>query len=312
MRLKELKVEAGTPLSQWPIFYKDGLPFIYDDDELFFDERGNRLGEHRRHTNLAIYLQAVLLCLYQNQICTVSFEITFRAYISLAKSAAADAAGEVRRYVDITPDVALVKNVVQPDAATYVVGTDGPPPQVVFEVGSPRTFKQDLTRKLELYAEVVQAKEYIAYDPRAKRLWPGSRLKAWRLVEGRYVELIPDKRGWIWSEELESWLVEDDEYLRLYDEQANQRLTPTESEQHRADQEQSRADQEQSRADQAEAELQAEKIRGDKAQLQVQAEKIRADKAQLQAQQEKLRVEQLEVRLRELEAQLRKAEPDVQ
>ncbi len=301
MRLKQLKVAADKPLSQWPIFYKDGLPFIYDDDELFFDKEGNRLSEHPRHSKLGIRLQSNLSWRYREQNCAISFALTFRAHFSLEEAAAADTGSERRRYIDITPDVAVVKGVQLPDEATYEVGVDGPPPEVVFEIGSPRTFKHDLGRKLRLYAEVVQAKEYFAYDPRARRLWKGPRLKAWRLVEGEYVELPRDERGWVWSEELESWLVEDERMLWLYDEDGNKRLTEAEHEQHRANQEQARANQEQARAEQ-------EQRRADQEQARANQAEAFAKEAQSQVEQERIRAEQAEARLRELEARLQQIE----
>jgi Uma2 family endonuclease len=279
MPVKNPDVDLNLPLAQWPVFYKDGLPFIYDDDEFFYDKDGNKLGEHSRHSNLGIFLRELLRWQFRKQDCTISYNLTFRASKLVDELAAADASSEGRRYIDITPDVALIRGAAPIDFATYVIGPGNPPPQVVIEIGSPSTFTEDLGRKLRLYAEVVQAREYFTYDPHRKRLWKGARLKGWRMINGVYQELEPDERGWIWSEELESWLAEDGPNLWLYDKDGNRRLQEGEE----------------------------EKLRADNAEAKLEEEKLRAEQAEAFAQEEKRRADQLESRLRELEERLRKA-----
>jgi len=44
------------------------------------------------------------------------------------------------------------------------------------------------------------------------------------------VELVPDAEGRLWSNQLDSWLVPDGDYLRLYDRNNQRRLTQTEAE----------------------------------------------------------------------------------
>ncbi len=51
----------------------------------------------------------------------------------------------------------------------------------------------------------------------------------WRYEANRIIELEPDERGWLWSEELESWLVADGSFLRLYDRDGQKRLTEGEA-----------------------------------------------------------------------------------
>ncbi len=269
-----MSVKLDLPLSQWPIFYIDGEPYIYDDTPLFFDENGEPLGQHFRHSNLAIYLHTMLHWMYRATVCTITFDLYLKAEIEMALAAAADAAGVVQASARVSPDVSLIKNVTHPDKATYIVDVDGPPPNVVFEIASESTYSHDLNQKFQLYAAAYRTKEYFAYDPHDPRLWSGSRLKAWRLVRGRYVEIKPDQRGWVWSRELDSWLVEDNENLWLYDRNGNKRLSPQEE-----------AEQEKQRADQAEGRLEQETQR---------------------AEQEKLRAEQAEARIARLEEELRR------
>jgi len=88
--------------------------------------------------------------------------------------------------------------------------------------------------------------EYFAYDPNAKPLARATshRLFGWRRAEQTAL-LSPLRRrrdGRLWSTELDSWLVPDGSYLRLYDREGQMRLTGEEAEARRADAEAQRAD----------------------------------------------------------------------
>jgi hypothetical protein len=94
-----------------------------------------------------------------------------------------------------------------------------------------------LTTKKRLYERTFRTSEYFAYDPDARQL------VGFRLGEGRrpsvdqeglvYHALLPNERGWLWSEELQVWLGEwEGEYerefsvwLRFYSWEG--KLTPT-------------------------------------------------------------------------------------
>ena len=67
----------------------------------------------------------------------------------------------------------------------------------------------------------------LAYPP----YWQdGKRLRGWSYEDGTLRELEPDKRGWLWSKELNSWLEADNQYLRLRDAKKKRRLTGAEAE----------------------------------------------------------------------------------
>jgi Uma2 family endonuclease len=240
MSLKETQVTWDAPLSEWPVYYRDGLPFIYDDDHLFYDEYGEKMGQYERHSDLAIYLRELLRWYYRLLNYSVTYEITFRDRLEEGKVFRLKPSRGItykkeRPYLEVTPDIALVKGVIHDGAPTYHIGTDKPAPSIVFEIGSPSTYKEDLDPKFRIYEQVLKVREYIAYDPQEKRLWEGSRLKAWRLTNGKYVEIERNSQGWVWSRELDSWLVEDEARLRLYDADGNQRLLEAEEEKQRAD-----------------------------------------------------------------------------
>ncbi len=301
MSIKEITIDLDAPLSSWPVFYKDGLPFIYDDEPLFYNEEGERLGQHPRHSDLAIYLREVLREVFANLNCAITFDLTFRDSLELIENAAADGGSPKRRYVDITPDVSIIKGADIPDRATYYVDRDGPPPNVVIEVGSPSTYTEDLGRKLRVYSEIVQANEYIAYDPQQRRLWKGSRLKAWALVGQKYEEIRPDFRGWIWSKELQSWLCEDGQFLRLRDPEGNIRPTPAEKAAILAEQEYIRAEQEYTRAEQERSRAEQASVRAEQASVRAEQERSRAEQAENQLQQERNQAGQERLRAEQAE-----------
>ncbi len=140
----------------------------------------------------------------------------------------------------ISPDVAVVAGLKdserQPDEPySYYVGQDGPPPTVVFEMSSEKTWQQDLLEKPARYAQ-MGIKEYFAFDPHERGVWTKGwrkqgRLLGWRLkTAGEYEELTKNEQGWLWSKELDSWLVVDGQYLRLYQSSGERRLTGEEAE----------------------------------------------------------------------------------
>jgi hypothetical protein len=98
---------------------------------------------------------------------------------------------------------------------------------VVLEIASQETWHKDLTEKPSKYA-VMGVEEYFAYDPNEPALLRGGRrLFGWRLDHAsrlmRQLPLEPDGR--LWSRHLESFLVPDYAYLRLYDRTRHLRLT---------------------------------------------------------------------------------------
>ncbi len=141
----------------------------------------------------------------------------------------------------ITPDVLVFKGIeIGQEERKYMsswsISDNRPAPPVVFEVSSEKTWKNDIRlgewQKPRLYGQ-IGVSEYFAYDPFKERVWQGEehRLLGWRYDEqGQPIALIPDKRGWLWSDELESWLGSDGENLRLYNRDGQQRLTGFEAE----------------------------------------------------------------------------------
>ncbi len=125
----------------------------------------------------------------------------------------------------VAPDVFVSLGVPKGHRFTYLIWKEGKPPDVVFEIASPGTWRADLTTKRRLY-ERLGIGEYILFDPQAKFLQPV--LQGYRLIEGAYesMPLLPAGRGkmGLVSEVLglELWAKVNDDaevpyVLRLYD-----------------------------------------------------------------------------------------------
>ncbi len=149
-------------------------------------------------------------------------------------------------------------------------------PDAIVELMSPATANVDTGIKKDIYEQVFRTPDYFVFDP----FEPNS-LQGWRLDNNqRYQPLVPNERGWLWSQSLGFWLgtwsgIVDREtavWARFYDESGNLILLPEEAAQQ-----------------QAEA-----------AQQQAEAAQQRAEAAQQQAEAAQQRASRLEARLREL------------
>jgi Uma2 family endonuclease len=181
------------------------------------------MGESTAQSNLILYLVNVLRWLYQAE----GWFVVSNLNIYLRR--------RTHEY-PLAPDVAVFKGIqiANPGARTlrswrlYEPGRT--PPQVVFEISSKETWREDLVDKPAKYA-ALGVREYYAYEPNDPPYWetPG-RLRGWWLEGGIMVEQSADTQGRLWSAELESWLVPDGALLRLYEHNQQQRLTEGEAE----------------------------------------------------------------------------------
>lgn len=183
------------------------------------------MGETSWHASLIDYLKAVLTWLFRGQTCAIYDNLNFYQTI------------EPMEY-PVAPDLAVIKGVEFRHGKSWAVGRTGPAPQVVFEILSEETWKKDLREKPDKYAS-MGVQEYFAYDPNEPPLRrnTSTRLRGWRLDARRkeMVEIAANETGWLWSEHLESWLVPDQTYLRLYDREHKMRLTGEEAQARRVE-----------------------------------------------------------------------------
>jgi hypothetical protein len=118
-------------------------------------------------------------------------------------------------------------------------------PNVVFELTSQSTRRNDEVFKPQIYAE-IGVQEYFLYDPAAEFLNPP--LQGHRLVEGSYQRIEPDAQGRLVCEELDLLLRLDGPALEVIDRASGKRLL-TEAESERAEKERERAEKERERAE---------------------------------------------------------------
>lgn len=177
------------------------------------------MGENSWHVGLIDYLKAVLHWLFRGQACAIYDNLNFYQTRNLME-------------YPVAPDLAIIKGVEFRNMRSWTIGRTGPTPHVVFEILSEETWKKDLEEKPRKYAR-MGVQEYYAYDPNEPSIRRGTvlRLMSWQLDSKgrRMVEMPANQDGWLWSEHLESWLVPDQSYLRLYDRQHQLRLTGEEA-----------------------------------------------------------------------------------
>ncbi len=190
------------------------VQYYYD----FHPTEEDLMGETPLHAAVIHYLMSVLHWLFQGQHGAVYENLNF--YQTPNKDE-----------YPLAPDIAIIKGVdYREDIRSWRVGKTGPAPHVVLEIASPETWKKDLQEKPSLYAH-MGVQEYFAYDPYQPPIRRATtrRLFGWQLDAKRraMVEMLPNTQGWLWSEQLESWLVPEGTSLCLYDHE--QRLRPTEA-----------------------------------------------------------------------------------
>ena len=132
--------------------------------------------------------------------------------------------GNPRRVV--APDVFVVKGVPGGNRRIYKLWEEGRAPQVIFEVTSRSTRREDLRSKHDLY-ERLGVSEYFLFDPLDEYLRPP--LQGHRLTRGPYRPLSPAEDGSLWSAVLGLELHPRGESLRLFDPESQRwLLTPRE------------------------------------------------------------------------------------
>lgn len=179
------------------------------------------------------------------------------------------------------PDVFLVKDVdgTRPRNYWAIWEEEGRYPDLIVELMSSTTHREDLGRKKDVYEKVFHTHEYFCYDPSTRELL------GWRLVDGRFEPIAADASGRLPSVEVEGalgvgegvYLGRTGPWLRLFDAQG--KVVPfLAEEEHRKAEEQRRIAEEQRRKAKQERRKATEERRKAKEQrLLAEAEKARAD-----------------------------------
>lgn len=150
------------------------------------------------------------------------------------------------------PDVFVVRGVAKGQRRIYKLWEEGVAPQIIIELTSRKTWREDLQTKWRLYEE-LGVQEYFIFDPEYDYL--DDPLIGYRLENGRYIDLeIKDRR--VKSEVLALDFVDTGETLRLLDP-VNQYFLPNFKEASAAQQQLEAAFQAEKDAQQRAAELEA-------------------------------------------------------
>ncbi len=168
------------------------------------------------------------------------------------------------------PDFFVVLGVEKKERKSWVVYHEGGIyPHVIVEILSDSTAKADRTKKKLLYQNVFRTPNYFWFDPYTLEF------QGFHLVAGEYVALELNRRGQLWSRELQLFLGVHEGKLRYFTPTGD--LVPTteeawRQEQDRADRETQRAEIETQRAEEAIA--QAEKLAAKLRELNIDPEQI--------------------------------------
>ncbi len=92
----------------------------------------------------------------------------------------------------VAPDVMVVLGVANRRRKTYLLWEEGKPPDVVVEVSSPGSFRQDRTEKRELYGK-LGVREYFLYVPDYDDMDGSGRMFAFRRWGKGLVEADPER-----------------------------------------------------------------------------------------------------------------------
>jgi len=224
---------------------------------------------------------------------------------------------EIRSFA---PDVALVPNVRAPaaDRGEFVVADEGTRPLLVIEVVSPNSRVGDRVTKVRDYPQ-VGVQEYIYIDHwerRGQAIWE---IAGFRLAGDRYLPIVPDEDGAIYSETLhlrigieegQVWIEDANTGKELLTHLQTYQALQAAEEQAKAEAAARQAAEEQATVEAAARQAAEEQARAEVAARQEAEEQARAEFAARQEAEEQAKAEAaarqtLEARLAELEVQIR-------
>jgi Uma2 family endonuclease len=175
----------------------------------------------------------------------------------------------------VSPDCYVVKDVPNHRRRTFRVWEEGRTPCFTLEVTSDSTRREDMGKKMGLYRDDLQVREYFLFD--LTRDWIPGGLRGYRRVGDEYVPIAPRPDGRFVSEELGLELGIDGRTLRFYEPGS---VSPVRRPREVADQERARAEHAKVHAEREVARAEQEKARADQEKARAEQEKARADAAE--------------------------------
>lgn len=131
--------------------FEDEVEYYYYDSHC--TKRDLNMGQPPVHSQLVSYLWGVLKCLFWGRSCAIYSNFNFYHTSSPFE-------------YPLEPDLAVIKGIDSHENRSWKVGTSGPAPQVVFEIASDATLREDVEAKPLRYAR-IGVQEYYVYDPEA-------------------------------------------------------------------------------------------------------------------------------------------------
>jgi Uma2 family endonuclease len=128
---------------------------------------------------------------------------------------------EGNRRKHLSPDVFVVRGIPKKERKYYLIWEEGKAPDVVIELTSKSTKREDQVKKRDLYRDVLRVPEYFLFDPTEDYLKPP--LQGFRLEGDEYIRIEPID-GRLPSAVLGLHLERDGKELRLYDPERHTRL----------------------------------------------------------------------------------------
>lgn len=153
----------------------------------------------------------------------------------------------------ISPDIFVAFGIGRKERRIYKIWEEGKPPDFVLEFASKGTYRNDLTGKVQLYAE-IGIPEYFVYD--VDRRYLPTPLMGFRLIRRDYVEISALANGGIPAVTLGLEFHLFDDGFGIYDPEAQEWLkTAAEAATERAEDAEERANRETNARHKAEAEV---------------------------------------------------------
>lgn len=220
------------------------MALVQTVDEIEYPESdGKPMGETDVHIDWIIRIRDILKQRFRGQRVYVASDLL--VYYQ---------AGNPRKF--FVPDGFVVKDCDPGRRRIYKVWEEGKSPNVVFEVTSLSSRRDDQVRKPKLYAG-LGVEEYFVYDPTAEYLDPP--LQGFRLAGRTYKRIDADDSGDLLCEQLGFKLRIEDGNLLFHDTETGQRLlTEAETARQAAEAERQAAEAERQAAEARAAALQAE------------------------------------------------------
>ena len=199
-----MSVPVSTKTSRKPnLDLEDGIEYPSSD--------GKPMGETGTHARVAMV--SIYGVLYRYFINNPRVAVHGNMFVYYVK-------GDPKR--NVCPDAFVAWDVQnEPNRRSYKVWKEGKAPDLVFEVTSKKTRKQDLTTKFEIYRDVLRIREYFIFDPFEEYLDPS--LQGYRLVAGSY-EPIQMIKGGMPSEVIGLELQRNGEELRFFNPETGKLL----------------------------------------------------------------------------------------